>query len=123
MIEFLRINLGHRPNIISKKTLNRLFTPITEAEEVFICGVLPFKNENITSSYCLGWRRLSLKNYGDKSSLVFHYGYINGATEFVGIIPDLEVGIVILANQSSRFPLRNGLKIWKSFVDNSKARS
>ncbi|CAF4048692.1 unnamed protein product, partial [Rotaria magnacalcarata] len=77
---------GNRPHIISKKSLNLLFTPLARADDVFNWNILPFKNGEVTSSYCLGWRKLTLKSRG-KLTLVFHSGYINGATAFVGIIP------------------------------------
>lgn len=119
MIEFLHIILGNRPNILSKKSLNELFIPIARADDVFNWNILPFKNSEVESSYCLGWRKLKLKSR-NKSTLIFHSGYINGATAFVGIIPELQIGIVVLANQSSRFPLKTGLNIWKTMIDKYK---
>lgn len=116
MIEFLHILLGNRPHIISKQSLNQLFTPITKADDIFYWNILPFKNDNITSSYCLGWRRLTLTSR-IKSTLIFHSGRINGAAAFIGIVPTLQVGIVLLTNQSSIFPLKNGLKIWKTMIE------
>lgn len=65
------------------------------------------------------YRKLKLKSRS-KSTLIFHSGYINGATAFVGIVPELHVGIVLLANQSSRFPLKTGLKIWKEMIEKYK---
>lgn len=119
MIEFLHIILGNRPNIISKKSLDKLFTPIAQANDVFNWNILPFKNGEVESSYCLGWRKLKLK-YHSKSTLLFHSGYINGATAFVGIMPEFKLGVVILANQSSRFPLKTGLNIWKAMIERYK---
>ena len=116
MIDFLHVILGNRPNIISQKTLNQIFTPVTNATDVFYWNILPFKNNEVTSSYCLGWRKLTLKS-NTKGTLVFHSGSINGATAFVGIIPELQAGIVLLANQSGGFPLKNGLKIWKAIIE------
>ena len=115
MIEFVQIISGNRPNVVSQKTLAQLFTPVAQADDVFTWNILPFKNQDVNSSYCLGWRKVSLKSDA-KSALVFHSGRINGATAFVGIIPDSKIGIVIMANQTSSFPLRNGLKIWKEVV-------
>lgn len=116
MVEFLNVILGNRPSVISKSTLNHIFTPVAKAPDVFGWNILPFRNDEVTSAYCLGWRKLTLKS-NSKSSLIFHSGYINGATAFVGLIPGSRVGIVIISNQSSRFPLRNGLKIWKAIVE------
>ena len=119
MIEFLHILLGNRPNILSKKSLDKLFTPIAQANDLFNWNILPFKNGEVESSYCLGWRKLKLKS-SSKSTLIFHSGYINGATAFIGIIPELKLGVVILANQSSRFPLKTGLNIWKAMIEQYK---
>lgn len=115
MIEFLQITLGNRPDLISRKTLNKMFETVTQARDVINWKVIPFEDREVQSSYCLGWRKLTLKK-GNGSTLIFHSGFINGATAFVGMIPEHQVGIVILANQSSRFPLKNGLKIWKAMT-------
>ena len=119
MIEFLHVVLGNRPYIISKKSLNILFTPIAKADDIFYWNILPFKNEEVVSLYCLGWRKLALKS-SNKSTLIFHSGSINGATAFVGIIPELRVGITIFTNQSSNFALKNGLNIWKTMIEKYK---
>lgn len=118
MISFLHIILGNRPQVISQKTLSKLFAPRAPADDVFKWQILPFKRQEITSSYGLGWRRFSLKGV-PHSDLIFHSGFINGATAFVGIIPRAKMGIVILDNESSRFPLQSGLKIWKTLVGNN----
>ncbi len=115
MIEFLQIILGNRPSVVSKKTLNQLFEPIAKADDVFSWNILPFRDDEVKSSYCLGWRKLSLKSVKN-STLIFHSGYIEGATAFVGILPEHKIGIVIMSNQSSRFPLKKGLSFWKTIV-------
>jgi len=115
MVEFLQIILGNRPNVVSQKTLNHIFKPVIKADDVFTWNILPFKNDEVKSSYCLGWRRLSLKSKSN-STLIFHSGYIEGATAFVGILPEHKIGIVIMSNQSSRFPLKKGLLFWKTIV-------
>jgi beta-lactamase class C len=115
MMEFLHVILGHRPHIISKQSLSQLFTPVVKANDLLNWHILPFKNGEVTSSYCLGWEKVVLKSCR-KSALVFHSGFINGASAFVGIIPALDVGIVIMVNQTSRFPLRMGLSIWKALI-------
>ena len=83
-------------------------------------GQAGFRDNEVQSQYCLGWRKLTVKTI-NKSTLIFHSGYINGATAFVGIIPEHKVGIVILANQSSRFPLKNGLKLWKNIIESNNS--
>ena len=120
MIEFLHIVLGNRPNILSRRTLDKMFEPVTKAGDVFYWKILPFRDNEVQSQYCLGWRKLTVKTI-NKSTLIFHSGYINGATAFVGIIPEHKVGIVILANQSSRFPLKNGLKLWKNIIESNNS--
>lgn len=120
MIEFLHIVLGNRPNILSRRTLDKMFEPVTKSGDVFYWKILPFRDNEVQSQYCLGWRKLTVKTI-NKSTLIFHSGYINGATAFVGIIPEHKVGIVILANQSSRFPLKNGLKLWKNIIESNNS--
>lgn len=115
MIEFVHIILGNRPHIISQTGLNQLFHPIAKANDVFNWHILPFKDNEVTSWYGLGWRRLTLKS-NSKATLIFHSGFINGATAFVGIIPELQVGIVVLANQSSGFSVKTGFNIWQKLI-------
>jgi beta-lactamase class C len=119
MIEFLHIISGNRSNIISKSNLNTLFKSMAKADDVKRWAILPFKFDQLISFYCLGWRKFTLKS-NPESTLIFHSGYINGATAFVGTIPKLQLGIVILANQTSSFPLKNGLNLWKAIIKKYK---
>lgn|GEM_PF-1128081 len=120
MIEFLQISLGNRPNIISQTTLDKIYKPVVKASDIFGWKVgIPFDQKRIQSWYCLGWRALYLDNNYD-SRLIFHSGYINGATTFVGFVPSRKLAIVILTNQSSKFAVSNGLKFWHAVIVNAK---
>lgn len=43
------------------------------------------------------------------ADLIFHSGYIEGAKTFIGYIPSKEIGIIILSNDSSAFPVQSGI--------------
>lgn len=70
----------------------------------------------IESYYALGWRILKLKNHANKG-LIFHSGYIEGINSFIGFIPSEELGIIILINQNSKFPLKSGLELWFDYIN------
>ena len=113
LTEFLKLAMGTRPDLITETVLNEIFRPRVENKDVFYWNIgLPFNNNRIKSWYGLGWRILFLDNK-EESRLIFHSGFINGATTFMGFIPSKKAGIIILTNQTSAFALRNGLKFWE----------
>jgi beta-lactamase class C len=116
MIEFIQISMGNRPNIISRKTLNKMYEPVIEADDVLRRGNLPFDNDAVISSYGLGWRILTLKGNQD-SKFVCHGGFINGATTFVGFMPSKQYSIIILTNQTAKFAFKNGVRFWKTIIE------
>ncbi|MCA0370341.1 MAG: beta-lactamase family protein [Proteobacteria bacterium] len=115
MIQFLHIAIGKKPELVSRASLNTLFSPRARAGDVFHWHRIPFKDQDIISSYGLGWRRLRLKSRPG-ADLIFHSGSINGTTAFVGMTQDGRMGAAILANQSTGFPLKAGLSIWKNYM-------
>lgn len=117
MIEFLQLCLGNKQLSISQETLDKLYKPVAKSHDVLNWkAAIPFDIKRIKAWYGLGWRLLYLDN---DSRLIFHPGYINGATTFMGFIPSHKVGIVILTNQTSKFALRTGLKFWKAVMEDN----
>lgn len=120
MIELLKLQCGHRPDIISKETLEEFHKPVARAD------VIARKNRKYLSSYqnnieaytTLGWRIFRAKRYPNKD-LFWHTGWLGGVTTFVGFIPFEDVGIVILVNQhqaESFFAITQGFKFWECFL-------
>jgi beta-lactamase class C len=84
--------LGNREEVISKETMQHLYTPVIEARS---------KNRNYkkaqrfdNSYYGLGWRILHYPN----DTLVYHGGYVNGYRSEVAFDPNDKIAICILAN-------------------------
>ena len=116
LTEFLKLAIGARPDLITETILNEIFRPRVENKDVFYWNIdLPFNSSCIKSWYGLGWRILFVDDK-EESKLIFHSGFINGATTFMGFIPSKKAGIIILTNQTSAFALRNGLKFWANII-------
>ena len=118
MIEFFKLSFGYRPDLISQKTLDYLHTPVITNHFIdrwkkYIGW--PYSRNKIRSYYGLGWRILKNDKYPEKD-LIFHSGHISGINSFIGFIPDEEVGIIILVNQNSHFPIQSGLSFWGEFL-------
>jgi beta-lactamase class C len=84
--------LGNREDVISRETLNQLFTPQVNA---------PSKNRNYgrthrysNSYYGLGWRIL----YYPDDTLVYHGGYVNGYRSEVAVNMKDHIAICLLSN-------------------------
>ena len=118
MIEFFKLSFGYRPDLISPKTLSYLQTPIITNHFInrwkkYIGW--PYSRNKIKSYYGLGWRILKNDKYPEKD-LIFHSGHISGINSFIGFIPAEEIGIIILVNQNSCFPIQSGLGFWGEFL-------
>lgn len=115
LIEVLKTQMGHRPDICSKEVCNKFIQPYIKADIIKrLQGKfdLPLPEKKIEPYYGLGWRILKSKDHKGKD-LVFHSGYINGVRSFIGYMPALDIGIIILANQDTKFPVQQGLNFWK----------
>lgn len=117
MIEIYKLCFGYRPDLISNSTLQRMLTKVRSNREIFKWQLrLPVDEKNIESAYALGWRILKVKDMPDKD-LIFHSGAINGVRSFIGFIPSNEIGIIILSNQDTWFPLNTGMALWGEFFN------
>lgn len=120
MVEFYKLAFGYKPNILSPRIAKSMFTPVIANNDAKKWNVQwPTKKENIESSYALGWRVLNIKTNPD-NTLVYHPGFINGITSFIGFIPSKEVGIIILTNQGSKFASKNGIAFWSHIISSQK---
>lgn len=116
MIEVFKLSFGYRPDLISQKTLEALFTPLIANRDVDKWNIKWLCDRNkIESYYGLGWRILRIKEHLDKD-LIFHGGFISGATPFIGFIPSEEIGVIFLINQHSRTPFESGIELWGEFL-------
>jgi beta-lactamase class C len=92
MAQWMVALLGNREDVITKGTLNTLFSPQVKARS---------KNRNYgrmhklsDSFYGLGWRILHYPN----DTLIYHGGYVNGYRSEVAVNPKDKIAVCILAN-------------------------
>lgn len=113
MIEMFKVSFGYRPDLISDKTLARLYTPVISNTDVFNWHLVnwPVDEKTIDSYYALGWRVLKIKGHPEKD-FIFHSGQINGVNTFIAYVPSTNMGFIMLANQNTRIPFEYGLKFW-----------
>ena len=97
MARWLQALLGHRTDVISKKTLAALYTPRVKT---------PVKRkyfrhwDGVTQTYYgLGWRIADRIN-GEQ--IICHGGYVNGFRAEIALSKDKDLGICILTNAPSR---------------------
>lgn len=120
MVEFYKLSFGYKPKILSPKIAKSMFIPVIENRDAHKWNVKwPVNKSKIQSSYALGWRILNIKN-NPNHTFIYHPGYINGVTSFIGYIPSKEVGIIILTNQSSKFASKNGIELWSKLIKKEK---
>jgi beta-lactamase class C len=92
MAQWMVALLGNREDVISKGTLNQLYTPVIRARS---------KNRNYgrmhrlsDSFYGLGWRII----YYPNDTLIYHGGYVNGYRSEVALNLKDKIAVCILAN-------------------------
>jgi beta-lactamase class C len=118
MANYANFMLGHNPQILDKKELDLLFQPQVEVTDIFWKWHLkwPFPVRELKSHYGLGWRTLEWKN-NMKDRLIFHGGHLNGVSTFIGLLPEKDLGIVILSNQDALSGDSLGMDFWKYSMD------
>lgn len=99
MGQWLRLLTGYYPEIISEKTLNEIFEPIATINNKRFSRYWDGVNK---SHYGMGWRILD--NEGQK--IVYHGGYVNGYRSEIAFDPDNGIGICVLINANSSYPLQ-----------------
>jgi beta-lactamase class C len=92
MAMWMKALLGNRPDVISKKSLSDIFTPVVHASS---------RNRSYRkidkmkgNFYAIGWRVIYFPN----DTLIYHGGYVNGYRSEVAIYPKDNIAICILAN-------------------------
>jgi beta-lactamase class C len=98
MGKWLLLLTGYSPEIISEETLSNLYDPLAFIRNRRFSRHWDGVNE---SYYGMGWRMLD--NHGQK--IVYHGGYVNGYRSEIAFSPEDGVGICILINANSSYPL------------------
>jgi beta-lactamase class C len=99
MGKWLLLLTGHHPDVISDKTLEEIYDPLITINNRRFSRY--WDGVNI-SFYGMGWR--VLENAGQK--IVYHGGYVNGYRSEIAFAPEEGVGICILINTNSSYPLK-----------------
>lgn len=98
MGKWLLLLTGHYPDVISEETLEEIYDPLATIHNRRYSRYWDGVNE---SHYGMGWR--VLYNYGQR--IVYHGGYVNGYRSEIAFSPESGVGICILINTNSSYPL------------------
>ncbi len=98
MGKWLLLMTGEYPDIISGETLDEIYEPMATINNRRFSRYWEGVNK---SHYGLGWRVLD--NHGQR--IVYHGGYVNGYRSEIAFAPDDNLGICILINANSRYPL------------------
>jgi beta-lactamase class C len=99
MGQWLLLLTGYYPEIISEETLNEIFEPIATINNKRFSRYWDGVNK---SHYGMGWRVLD--NEGQE--IVYHGGYVNGYRSEIAFDPDNGIGICVLINANSSYPLQ-----------------
>ena len=99
MGKWLLMLTGYYPEVIEEETLNDIYNPLATIHNKRFSRYWDGVNE---SHYGMGWRVLD--NEGQK--IVYHGGYVNGYRAEIAFAPDDGVGICILINANSSYPLQ-----------------
>ncbi len=117
MIELFKLSFGYRSDLISQKTLDSLYKTSMTNHDVDKWQIgWQSDRDKFNSYYGLGWRILKPKEYPGKD-LIFHSGFISGVSTFIGLIPDEDIGIIILINQQSPVALKGSIDFWGEFLN------
>ena len=98
MGKWLLMLTGHFPDVISEETLEEIYGPLATINNRRFSRYWDGVNQ---SHYGMGWR--VLENHGQK--VVYHGGYVNGYRSEIAFAPEEGIGICILINSNSSYPL------------------
>jgi beta-lactamase class C len=97
--KWLLLLTGHKPTVISDETLEEIYDPMATINNRRFSRYWEGVNK---SHYGMGWRVLD--NHGQK--IVYHGGYVNGYRSEIAFAPEDGLGIGILINTNSSYPLQ-----------------
>lgn len=112
MGKWLLLLTGHYPDVISDETLAEIYNPLATLNNRRFSRYWDGVNE---SHYGMGWRVLD--NHGQK--IVYHGGYVNGYRSEIAFAPEDGLGISILINANSSYPLAVIPDFFNHFKSNS----
>ncbi|WP_339918355.1 serine hydrolase domain-containing protein [Yeosuana marina] len=100
MAKWMRLLLGHRPEIIDKTALSQAFTPFIE-----IKGHSKYYQKwpgHVSSYYGFGWRIHKFLENKEQKTMLHHGGSVNNYRNEIAVYPDSDLGICVLLNTNSK---------------------
>src|SRR5690606_16578137 len=99
MAQWLIAHTGHRPDVLPAPLLATLHEPLVDTP--YQTRSSPWRRARLDSAgYALGWR---VYNYAGHR-VVYHAGAVQGYRGMIAMIPETDLGIVMLWNGESALP-------------------
>ncbi len=99
MAQWLLAHAGHRPDVLPAPLLATLHAPLVETPAELRGS--SWRHDRLTAaSYALGWRDYSYSGH----NVVFHGGAVQGYRGLMALLPEQDLGVVILWNSESALP-------------------
>ncbi|RZA12571.1 MAG: class A beta-lactamase-related serine hydrolase, partial [Lysobacteraceae bacterium] len=99
MAQWLLAHTGHRPDVLPAPLLATLHAPLV-ATPTEVRGSAWRRTRLNSASYALGWR---VYNYSGHD-VVFHGGAVQGYRGAMALLPEKDLGVVLLWNSESSLP-------------------
>lgn len=99
MAQWLIAQAGHRPDVLPAPLLATLHAPLVETPGE--TQAASWRRSRLTAaSYALGWRDYSYSGH----DVIFHGGAVQGYRAVIAMLPERDLGVVILWNSESALP-------------------
>lgn len=99
MAQWLLAHTGHRPDVLPAPLLATLHAPLVETPGE-TRGASWRRSRLTTAGYALGWRSFDYSGH----QVVFHGGAVQGYRGAMALVPEQDLGVVILWNSESALP-------------------
>ncbi len=101
MAQWLIAQTGHRPDVLPAPLLETMHQPLIDTPGEMRGSSSSWRRNRLSSAgYALGWRAFSYAGH----DVAFHGGAVQGYRGAMALLPDKDVGIVILWNSESALP-------------------
>jgi beta-lactamase class C len=100
MAKWMRLLLGHRPELMDTSALDQAFHPFIE-----IKGHSKYYQRwpgHVSSYYGFGWRIHNFKEHNEQKTMLHHGGSVNNYRNEIAVFPDADLGICVLLNSNSK---------------------
>lgn len=99
MAQWLIAQTGHRPDVLSQSLLATLHAPVIDTPSELRGS--SWRRERLTAAgYGIGWRIYDYAGH----RIVFHGGAVQGYRSVIAIVPERDLGVVLLWNANSNLP-------------------